>query len=65
MSPRRLFAIFVARNNEFLRDRTAMAWNILLPALHRDRLCALRFTSGDQHLFKVGVFGDDSGEPAL
>ncbi|KRT55914.1 ABC transporter permease [endosymbiont of Ridgeia piscesae] len=64
MSPRRLFAIFVARNNEFLRDRTAMAWNILLPVFIVIGF-AFAFTSGDQHLFKVGVFGDDSGEPAL
>ena len=27
----RIYAIFVARNREFLRDRSSLAWNLLLP----------------------------------
>ena len=33
MSPKRLLAVFIARNKEFLRDRSALAWNILFPVL--------------------------------
>jgi ABC-type multidrug transport system permease subunit len=33
MSWQRFYAVLVARNREFLRDRSALAWNILLPAL--------------------------------
>jgi len=28
---KRIFAIFVARNREFVRDRSSLAWNLLLP----------------------------------
>ena len=28
---RRIYAIFVSRNREFLRDRSSLAWNLLLP----------------------------------
>jgi ABC-type multidrug transport system permease subunit len=28
---RRIYAIFVGRNREFLRDRSSLAWNLLLP----------------------------------
>ena len=28
---RRIFAVFVARNREFVRDRSSLAWNLLLP----------------------------------
>ena len=30
-SLRRLWAVFVARNKEFLRDRGALAWNLMFP----------------------------------
>ncbi len=29
----RIYALFVARNLEFIRDRTALAWSVLLPVL--------------------------------
>ena len=28
---KRIFAVFVARNREFVRDRSSLAWNLLLP----------------------------------
>ena len=28
---KRIFAIFVARNREFIRDRSSLSWNLLLP----------------------------------
>lgn len=33
MKTKRFLAVFVARNKEFLRDRAALAWNILFPVL--------------------------------
>ena len=30
----RIYAIFLARNREFLRDRGTLAWNLLLPIVH-------------------------------
>ena len=30
---KRIYALFVARNLEFIRDRSALAWNLLLPVL--------------------------------
>ena len=33
MGMRRIYALFVARNIEFMRDRSALAWSILLPVL--------------------------------
>lgn len=28
---KRIYAIFAARNKEFMRDRSSMAWSLLLP----------------------------------
>lgn len=44
---RRLFALLHARNLEFLRDRAAMTWNLLLPVLLVFGL-AFIFTGGDK-----------------
>jgi ABC-2 type transport system permease protein len=29
----RVYALFVARNLEFMRDRSALAWSLLLPIM--------------------------------
>lgn len=56
----RLLAILRARNLEFLRDRSSLGWNILLPILLVAGLAAV-FSGGERPLFKVGVLGDVPG----
>ncbi len=51
---KRLWATFYARNLEFIRDRSAMAWNLILPVLLVFGL-AFVFSGDGQPLFKVGV----------
>lgn len=57
MSLRRLFAALHARNLEFLRDRTALGWNFIMPVLIVIGF-AFAFATGEKHLFKVAVYGD-------
>ncbi|MFA7632666.1 MAG: ABC transporter permease [Thiohalomonadaceae bacterium] len=54
---RRLWAVFVARNKEFLRDRSAMGWNLLFPVLIVAGF-AFAFSGEPAPLFKVGVAGE-------
>ena len=53
----RFRAVLMARNMEFLRDRSSLGWNILLPVLLVLGL-ALVFSGGERPLFKVGIVGD-------
>lgn len=59
MNLQRLFALLTARNREFLRDRMALSWNILLPVLIVMGF-AFAFSSDDPDLFKVGISGKES-----
>ncbi len=56
----RLLAIFSARNKEFFRDRSALAWNVLFPVLIVAGF-AFAFSGERIDLYKVGVLG----EPAV
>lgn len=56
---RRVWALVRARNLEFLRDRSTLGWNILLPLLLVAGLAAV-FGNGVRPLFKVAVLGDIS-----
>lgn len=58
---RRFLALVVARNREFLRDRSAVAWNVLLPILVVLGF-AFAFGSNDASLYKVGVLGTISAD---
>ncbi len=50
---RRIYAIFVSRNREFLRDRSSLAWNLLLPV---GLVFGLSFAfDGQRDEFTVGV----------
>ena len=51
---RRIYAIFVARNREFLRDRGTLAWNIVMPVILVAGL-ALVFGGEGRTQFTVGV----------
>jgi ABC-2 type transport system permease protein len=53
----RIYALFVARNIEFFRDQSALAWSILLPVLIIF-VFAYAFTDDNPEKFKVGIVGD-------
>jgi ABC-type multidrug transport system permease subunit len=53
---KRIYALFVARNLEFFRDRTSLAWNLLLPVAIIF-VFAYAFNEDNPEKFKVGVVG--------
>ena len=55
-SAKRLWAVFVARNKEFLRDRGALAWNLMFPLFVVFGM-AFAFNGKNQEVFKIGVAG--------
>jgi len=57
----RIYALFVARNLEFVRDRSALAWSVLLPVLIIF-VFAYAFTEDNPEKFKVGLL--PGSEPA-
>ena len=64
---RRIYAIFQARNREFLRDRGTLAWNLILPVA---LMFGLSFAfSNERDAYTVGVFQEaaeiDSSEHAF
>ena len=66
---KRIYAIFWARNLEFLRDRATLAWNIVLPLALMAGL-SLAFGGGDRSEFTIGVLSkaaevDTSAHPFL
>lgn len=54
---KRFFAVWYARNLEFLRDRSALAWNFIFPLLLVAGF-AFAFSGDGKPLYKVGVLGD-------
>jgi len=54
MTLNRIYALFVARNLEFFRDRSALAWSILLPVLIIF-VFAYAFSDENPEKFKVGI----------
>ncbi|MCP4472272.1 MAG: ABC transporter permease [Gammaproteobacteria bacterium] len=59
MTWKRIYALFVARNIEFMRDRSALAWNVLLPVLIIF-VFAYAFTDDNPEKFKVGLIAQGS-----
>lgn len=57
---RRIWALFRARNLEFLRDRSAFAWNVLFPILVIVGFSVI-FNDDRQILYKVGVISEKTG----
>ena len=55
----RIYAIFRARNLEFLRDRASLSWNIVLPVVLMFGL-AFIFGGGGRNEFTVGVLQEGS-----
>lgn len=60
MKMKRLLAVFLARNKEFLRDRAAMGWNLLFPVMIVSGF-AFAFSGEPAPMYKVGVHGDNPG----
>lgn len=54
---KRFLAIFHARNIEFVRDKSALIWNIVLP-LALVIGFAFLFSENDKDIYKVAVYGD-------
>jgi ABC-type multidrug transport system permease subunit len=55
---RRIWAIFVARNREFLRDRASLSWNLILPVA---LVFGLSFAfDGQRDEYTVGVLQEDA-----
>ena len=48
-------AVLTARNKEFTRDRSSLAWNILFPFLLVVGL-SLAFSNDKRDRFKIGVY---------
>ncbi|MCP4696359.1 MAG: ABC transporter permease [Gammaproteobacteria bacterium] len=61
---KRFFAVFLARNREFWRDRGSLGWNIMLPALTIIGF-ALAFSDGSVDLYKVGVYENQEARQGL
>ncbi|MCU7807025.1 MAG: ABC transporter permease [Candidatus Thiodiazotropha sp. (ex Semelilucina semeliformis)] len=64
MSLRRFLAALQARNLEFLRDRTALGWNFIMPVLIVMGF-AFAFSTGQQDLYKVALFGQAQTDTPL
>lgn len=56
---KRFLAVFKARNLEFLRDRSALGWNIIFPVVMVFGFAFL-FSGDDQDVYKVGVYPSKS-----
>jgi len=56
---RRFLAVLVARNREFLRDRSSWAWNVIFPVMLVIGL-SIVFSDEDQTRFRVGVLSTDT-----
>jgi len=59
----RIYALFVARNLEFVRDQSALAWSVLLPVLIIF-VFAYAFTEENPEKFKVGLISGSAPEGA-
>jgi ABC-2 type transport system permease protein len=59
----RIYALFVARNTEFFRDRSALAWSVLLPILIVIGF-AYAFTEENPEKFKVAIISASQSSPA-
>lgn len=61
---KRILAIFNARNREFIRDRSTLGWNIILPVVLVFGLGFI-FSDSDKAMFKVAVLHDAESIEAI
>lgn len=57
---RSFIALFNARNKEFLRDRGALSWSIILPVLIVVA-CAFAFSNSDDSVLTIAIVQDTTG----
>jgi ABC-type multidrug transport system permease subunit len=57
MSLKRIFAVLIARNREFYRDKAGLGWNLFMPFVMVLGF-AFIFSAPDEVLYKVGVLGE-------
>lgn len=55
----RIWTFFMARNKEFIRDRSALGWSILFPFLVIAGF-SMMFSENARNIYKVGLVGGDS-----
>jgi len=58
MSFKRFLALFLTRNKEFIRDRSSLSWNILMPVLIVAGF-SFAFSGEIGKQFKIGVISED------
>lgn len=51
----RFISVLRARNKEFVRDRSSLSWNLIMPVLLITGF-AFAFSGGDKDIFKIGVY---------
>ena len=56
MKIKRFMSVLKARNKEFVRDRSSLTWNLIMPVLLISGF-AFAFSGGDKDIFKVGLSG--------
>ena len=61
---RRVLALLHARNLEFVRDRSALIWNLAAPVLLVIAFAVI-FAPGERDRFKVGVLSSAGSEPGV
>jgi ABC-2 type transport system permease protein len=61
---RTFFALLLARNKEFYRDRASISWAVILPIIIIMAV-SIAFSGRDQQLFKIGVLTQDVAQIAL
>jgi len=61
---KRIWAMFRARNLEYLRDRASFGWNLIFPVLIVLAL-AVVFSGPPKGIFNVTYFGTEADRPAL
>ena len=59
MSFKRFLALFLTRNKEFIRDRSSLSWNILMPVLIVAGF-SFAFSGEIGKQFKVGLINESS-----
>lgn len=63
-SVKRIWAVFKARNLEYLRDRASFGWNLIFPVLIVLAL-AVVFSGPPQGIFSITYLGTEEARPAL
>ncbi|NQY64578.1 MAG: ABC transporter permease [Alteromonadaceae bacterium] len=68
MNFKRFYAVFKARNLEFIREKSTLGWNIIFPAFLLVAFAVI-FSGDGQAVYKIGVLQDNivkqAGEQAL